>query len=115
MDSEKAIIDQLHRDVTVLLQQKKTDEEIVQALVARGVDQHYGATILNNVQHDRRNKRGFRNTFLFGLGFLLLGLLLTLASYRFSVKGGLMFYFIFWGVIVAGISYIARAFILFRK
>lgn len=115
MDNEKAVIDQLHRDVALLLQQKKTDEEVIQLLIDRGTDRHYAETVLYNVQQDRWNKKGFRNTLLYGLGFLLMGLLLTYASYRFAVKGGLLYYLVFWGVIVAGISQIARAFILFRK
>lgn len=115
MDNEKAIIDQLHKDVALLLQQKKTGEEIIQQLVDKGTDRNYAEIVLINVQQDRRNKKGFLVTLFYGIGFLVMGGLLTYSSYRFAVKGGLLYYLVFWGIIVTGITYIARAFILFRK
>lgn len=115
MDNEKAIIDQLHHDAAILLRQHKTDEEIIQALVKQGTDRHYAAIILNNLRNDHLNKKKFRNTLLAGLGILIMGLLLNVASYRFSLKGGMLFFYVFLGVVVTGISIIARAFILYRK
>jgi cytochrome c-type biogenesis protein CcmH/NrfF len=115
MSPESAVIQQLHTEAADLLQQKKSDEEIVDQLVTKGYERHYAEIVLENVKKDTADKKNFWITFFYGLGFLLLGAALSYYSYRFAFKTGAFFYILFWGVIVTGISIMARAFILFKK
>ena len=115
MSQESAVIQQLHTEAANLLQQKKSDEEIVDHLVTKGYERHYAEIVLENVKKDTADKKNFWITFFYELGFLLLGAALSYYSYRFAFKTGAFFYILFWGVIVTGISIMARAFILFKK
>lgn len=115
MSQESAVIQQLHTEAAKLLQQKKSGEDVVDHLMAKGYERHYAEIVVSNVCKDTADKKNFWITFFYGLGFLLLGAALTYSSYRFAFKTGAFFYILFWGVIVTGISIMARAFILFKK
>jgi hypothetical protein len=115
MPGETDLMQELHKEAADLLQQKKTDEYIVGHLITKGHERHYAETVLENVKEDVADKIGFRNTFLYGLGFIIAGVLLTYTSRHFAINSGAFFYFFFGGLMVAGISFIARAFIIFRK
>lgn len=115
MAGEDAIIDQLHREAAILLRSKKDDPTIISALCAMGATPHYAEQVLLNVKKDVSDKKGFWITLSSGLGLLVMGAILNLASHNFSVAGSHPLYHVFWGVIVAGIGLTARAFIIFRK
>lgn len=115
MPVDEDIIKKLHADAAQLLLRHKSDEEIVDHLVANGCDRNYAEMILLNVKNDAADKVHFRKSIAVGVGFLLAGFLLTYSSYFFAISRGAPFYFLYWGLLVAGVSMIARAFILFRK
>ena len=108
-------IKMLHAEVAVQVQEKKSDAEIMEYVISKGYERYYAEQVLNNVREEIAAKKNFWKTFFYGMGFLLSGILVSLASWYFAISTGAMFYFFYWGLIVAGISIIARAFILFRK
>lgn len=115
MAGEEIIIDRLHREASLLFRQQKEDEQIIQALCTSGAERHYAEQVLMNVKRDVVKRKKFRNNILYGAGFLALGLLLNLASYNFSNRLGSSMYYFFWGILVVGLGYIFRAFVVFRK
>jgi hypothetical protein len=115
MTSEADIIKMLHIEAADLLRNKKQDEEIISYIVAKGYERRYAETILDNIKEDAEDKINFRKTLLYGLGLLLSGVLVSFTSYSFARSMGALFYFFYWGLIVTGISIIARAFIIFKK
>jgi hypothetical protein len=105
----------LHAEVAALIQKKKNDADIIEYVISKGHERYYAELVLNNVREEISDKKNFWKTFFYGLGFLLSGILVSVSSWYFAISTGAMFYFFYWGLIVAGISIIARAFILFRK
>jgi hypothetical protein len=105
----------LHIEVADLVRQKKTDKEIINFLIAKGLEEYYATTVLNNVKEEKNDRKNFSKTLIYGIAFLLLGIMLNFASWYFAVSMGSFFYILFWGVVVAGLTIIARAFILFRR
>ena len=104
MLKETNTITMLHAEATRLLKEKKTDDEIVAYLVSTGCEKHYAETVLDNTKEDAADKISFRKTFLYGLGFLIAGVLVSFSSFYFARSMGAMFYLFYWGLIVAGIS-----------
>ena len=105
----------LHTEVETLFRQNKDEEDIITYIISKGYDRHYAEMVLGNIQEDAADKKNFWKTLFYGIGFLIAGILVTVASYFFSISGGLLFFIFYWGLIVTGISIIARAFIVFRK
>lgn len=105
----------LHDEAARMLKEKKSDEDIILYIISKGHEWHYAELVLDNVRRDAHNKKGFWKTLFYGLGFLVAGVTLTISSKVFSTSLGIAVYGVFWGMIVVGISIIARAFIIFRK
>lgn len=105
----------LHTEVAGLILKNKTETEIIEYVISKGYERYYAEMILNNVQEENADKKNFWKTFFYGLAFLISGILVSLASRYFALSTGAIFYIFYWGLIVAGISFIARAFILFRR
>lgn len=105
----------LHTEVAGLIKAKKNEVDILEYVISKGHERYYAEMVLNNVKEEIADKKSFWKTFFYGLGFLISGILVSLASWYFAVSAGAIFYFFYWGLIVAGISIIARAFILFRR
>jgi hypothetical protein len=108
-------IKSLHAEVAILFKEKKNENEIIDFILSKGYERHYAETVLDNVREDAFDKKSFWKTLFYGIGLLLMGLLITIGSRNFAIATGAMFYLFFWGLIVAGISFIIRAFIIFRK
>lgn len=94
---------------------RNNEAEILEHIISKGYELYYAELVLSNVKEEIADKKNFWKTFFYGLGFLISGILVSLASRYFAISAGAMFYIFYWGLIVAGISIIARAFILFRK
>ena len=105
----------LHAEVANLLQKKKNEEDILEHITSKGYERYYAEMILDNVKEEAADKKSFKKTFFYGLGFLVTGILVSLASRYFALSIGAAFYIFYWGLIVAGISIIARAFIIFKR
>ena len=105
----------LHEEIARFLREKKEETAILDHIVSKGYDRHYAEMVLNNVKGDVDDRKGFWKTFFYGFCFLLSGVIVSLASRRFAIASGALFYIFYWGLIVAGISIMARAFILFRR
>jgi len=105
----------LHAEVAGLILKNKNENEIIEHVVSKGYERYYAEMILNNVQEEVSDKKSFWKTFFYGLAFLVSGILVSLASRYFALSTGAIFYFFYWGLIVAGISIIARAFIIFKR
>lgn len=105
----------LHTEVAALVKEKKNETEILEYVISKGYEQYYAEMVLNNVKEEAADKKNFWKTFFYGFGFLISGILVSLASWYFSVSGGAMVYIFYWGLIVVGISIIARAFIIFKR
>jgi hypothetical protein len=108
-------IEKLHQTVKLLLQKGHTDDDIVQQLQKEGIDADYAQTIINNVVSDAEDKRDFRKLFLMGLFTLIGGLLINYFSYTIASATGALFFYLFWGIVVAGIVMLIKAFIIFRR
>ncbi len=108
-------IDLLHKKVRTLLRQKRQHAEIITELKRDGIDPDYAQTIIDNVYNDISDKRNFWKLLFSGVFFILAGFILNLLSYRIAVNSISVIFYLFWGIIVAGIILIIRAFVLFRK
>lgn len=108
-------LNHLHEEAANLYKQEKSDEEIISFIVSKGYERYYAEMILDNVKEDASDKKNFIKTLLYGMGFLIAGILVTFASRYFALSVGAMFYLFYWGLVVTGVSIIARAFIIFRK
>jgi len=50
-----------------------------------------------------------------GVFFIAGGLYINYSSYNIAVNNNADFFYVFWGIVVAGIGMLVRAFFLFRK
>jgi hypothetical protein len=103
----------LHAEAARLLERKNSDETVIAILVAKGVERHYAEMIIDNVRTDKDHKKVFYKLLIRGGFIFLAGFVMTTWGYLFTPPGGM--YFIFWGVMVYGLTDLIRAFILFRK
>ena len=113
MNNTDAVIKDLHSEAALLLKDDYTDEEIINQLMQKGIDRHYAALVLENAKSDVSDKKEFYKLFFMGVFYAGGGGIYTYMNYQHPFPGGM--YFVFWGVIVYGISLLVRAFILFRK
>ena len=112
-DPISAKIKALHTEAADLLRQKATDEQIIEALKQHGIDFAYAQTILENAREDVDDKKEFYKL-VFGGAFVTFGgVALTVMSYRSAVSWGV--FFVFTGLIVAGIASVVRGFIIYKK
>jgi hypothetical protein len=118
MNTEKDIDDELHilhGKVRQLLQQNASNQQVVDALQKDGVDESYTRLLIHNVMQDRRDRKDFWKLLFMGLFTIAAGIGINYLSYQAAMHTGVLFFYVFWGIIVAGAIMIARAFILFRK
>lgn len=112
-DPVSAKINALHSEAAALLRQKATDEQVIEALKQHGIDEAYAQTVLENAREDVDDKKEFYKL-VFGGAFVTFGgVALTVMSYRSAVSGGV--FFVFTGIVVAGIAWVVRGFIIYRK
>jgi hypothetical protein len=104
----------LHRKAKQLLKEGKSEAGIIRELSGEGIDAGYAETIINNVQNDIHDRKGFWKLIFSGLFFILGGLAINYFSYQIAVNANSLFFYLFWGIVVAGIVLIIRAFIIFR-
>ncbi len=105
----------LHQVVKAYLQNGITEEEIINLLQKENIDAFYAQTIIDNVLSDKEDKKDFWKLLLAGLFTIAAGLLINYFSYAIAYNTGSLSFYLFWGIIVAGIMMISRAFILFKK
>ena len=113
MDNTDDIIKDLHAEAALLLKEDNDDAFIIDSLMQKGINRHYAEMVLENVRSDVSYKKAFYKLLLMGISFTGSGTIMTLMGYQHPLPGGT--YFIFYGIIVYGVSLLARAFILFRK
>ncbi|MEO8405765.1 MAG: hypothetical protein ABI480_14255 [Chitinophagaceae bacterium] len=105
----------LHEKVKQLLRQGKSEEEIVEELAKDKIDTGYATMIIDNVQNDIHDRKSFWRLIFSGLFFVLGGLAINYLSYKIAVTANSLFFYLFWGIVVAGVVMIIRAFIIFKK
>lgn len=115
LDDTSENIDLLHIKVKDLVRQKKTDEEIVEALKREGINEDYAQVIIANVQNDIHDKKNFWKLLIGGIFFIVGGLTVSYLSDRMTKNTGGLFFDLFWVIVVAGIILVIKAFIIFKK
>ena len=71
--------------------------------------------IIENVRADNRNKIDAWKLVVMGISFIIGGIYINYFSYQIAVNANAAFFYLFWGIIVAGILMLIRAFSLFRR
>jgi len=105
----------LHEKTRILLAQNKQESEVILELTKDGIDEAYAELIIENVKTDLSDKTEFRKELFKGIGITSFGLLLNISSYFAFASTGTFFWVLYWGIMVAGVTLIARAFIIFKK
>lgn len=113
MNNPDAIIKELHKEASLLLQQDHDDETIVTTLMTKGIERHYAEIVLANVKNDQSDTKEFYKHLFGGAFFFLAGLAMTIKGYSMVSPGGM--YIVFTGLMVYGIVQVVRAFVLFKK
>lgn len=108
-------VDELHAIAKELIRKDVDDDIIIQELINCGVDAAYAEMIIGNVRKDERDRRDSFKLILMGTFCIIGGLMITYLSYRMAANRASLFFFIFWGVVVAGIGMLIRGFSLYRK
>src|SRR5688572_24717693 len=109
-----ARISLLHKKARTLLKAKHSDEYIIAALKEEGIEEDYAYLIIENVRNELFDRRQFWKMLFIG-GFMLIGgLWMNYLSYTHAVIHGSYSYYVFWGIVVAGVVLIIRAIILFK-
>src|SRR4051812_7230441 len=108
-------IQKLHQKAKDLLKTDLDEEEIVQEFKKCGIDPSYARLIIENVKSDVRDKTDLWKLIFMGSFFILGGLLLNYFSYSIAAKANSVFFYLFWGIIVTGITILIRAYFLYRK
>ena len=108
-------IETLHKKAKALLKQDMDEDDIMDELVKEGIDRHYAALIIDNVQSDIRDRADAWKLTLMGSFFIVGGIYINYFSYRIAVNANASFFYLFWGVVVVGILMVIKAFFLFRK
>ena len=114
-NSVKDHINDLHQKTKALIDQNLSEAEIIDELRKDDVDELYAKTLIENVSGDNRDRKDFWKLLLMGICLIAGALAINYFSYTIAVQSGSFSFYLFWGVIVAGLLMIVRAFILFRK
>ena len=114
-DKTSEQVDLIHSRVKELLIKNYTEEEIVEQLSKDGSEPHYIRLVIENIHDDISKSKNFRNSMLIGGFYIVAGLLINIFSYRIAVNSSSLFFYVFWGIIVLGITTITRGFILYKK
>ena len=105
----------LHRIAKQLLEADADEEEIYRELMKEGIDRSYAEMILDNVLNDLRDRKDFYKMLVMGIFTVAGGLLLNFLSYNYSMRTGALGYYVFWGVVVAGIVMLIKAVGMYRN
>ena len=111
--SEKS--NSLHKMAKNLLKQGKSNDQIITQLAEQGIEPTYAQMILDNVYRDISDRRNFWKLLFGGLFFIGGGIAINYYSYKIAENSHSNIFYLFWGVIVAGVLLIIKAFTLFRK
>lgn len=111
--SEK--INTLHKMAKDLLQQGRPDDQIISQLTEEGIEPSYAQMILDNVYNDRSDRRNFWKLLIGGFFFIAGGIAINLFSYKIADNFNSGYFYLFWGIIVAGVLLVIKAFTIFRK
>jgi len=114
-DKTSEQIELLHSRVKEYLNKNYSEEEIIEQLNKDGIEPHYTRLVFENIHDDRSDSKNFRNSIILGCFFIAGGLLINIFSYRIAVNSNSSFFYVFWGIVVFGITTIIRGFILYRK
>lgn len=115
MQSADQKIKALHQKAKALLKRDMTEEEVVQQLQQEGIEAGYARLIIDNVLSDERDRRDAWKLVFMGVFFVLGGLYINYSSYSIAVNNNAGFFYLFWGIVVAGILFLVRAYLLFRR
>ena len=105
----------LHKKVKDLLKQGKSENHIIEELKKDGINLDYAHIIIENVYNDIHDRKNFWRLIFGGLFFIIGGLAINYFSYQIAANAGSFFFYLFWGIVVAGIVMILRAFIIFKN
>ena len=108
-------VKRLHSEVQALLANMYSEDEIISKFKEEGLEPYYIQTIIENINDDIADKVSFRNSIIMGLVYLVGGLLINVLSYTIAGNINSLFFYLFWGIIVLGITTIVRGFILYKK
>ena len=108
-------IELLHKKVKQLQSEKYSDDDIISTLENDGIDKHYAQTILENIDDEKADSKSFRNSLIMGFFYLGGGILINLFSAKISENHNSNFQYVFYGIIILGISTIIRGFILYKR
>lgn len=92
-----------------------SSEQILSRLVADGLDRDYAEMVLANIENDIHDNRSFWKLFIGGLFITVCGLGINYYSWQIARNYNTAEFIVFWGIVVAGIIMIFRAFIIFKK
>ena len=118
MKSEHTVqqhIDILHQKVKEYKLQGLTDESIIESLKQDGVDAFYAQTILENIEADKDEKKGFWKLLIVGILVSAVAVFLHFTPEFDGRRFTLIYLFIFWSCIVISITMLYRAFAFFKK
>ncbi|MEO7045692.1 MAG: hypothetical protein ABI091_10340, partial [Ferruginibacter sp.] len=111
MKTEEDIrIKTLHTKAKQLLKTDMDDDEIINELKKEGIDSNYANLIIDNVRSDSRDRTDALKLVFMGTSFIVGGFYINYFSYRIAVNSNSTFFYLFWGVIVAGILMLIKAF-----
>ena len=105
----------LHLRVEELLKKGHSENDIIQLLVDEGIEKDYAALIIENVRDDKTDDNSFRNAMISGGFFLIAGIAINILSYQIFDNLNSYFFYLFWGIVVFGITTIIRGFILYKN
>jgi hypothetical protein len=108
-------IEQLHVLVKKLLEEKHSNEEIVEQLQKQGLEPYYIETIIQNIHDEESDKKSFRSSMIMGLFYVVAGLSINVFSFMTAENTGSSIFYLFWGIVVFGIVTIIRGFILYKR
>ena len=116
MKTEEDIrIESLHRKAKQLLKKDLDEDQVINELKKEGIDSNYANLIIKNVIADSRNRIDGWKLLLMGTSFIVGGIYINYSSYLIAVNTNSTFFYLFWGIVVAGILMLIRAFSLFRR
>ena len=105
----------LHQKAKALMSQELEEKDIIGELQKEGIDAGYATIILENVRADKRDRIDAWKLTLMGSFFIIGGLCINYFSYLTAVNYNAGGFYIFWGIVVAGVLMLMRAAFLFRR
>ena len=97
------------------LMKEHNDLEVIQRLVKeKGLQKQYATAVVEGIHQAKERKVNFWKSMFMGISAVLGGVLMTLFSYNISKSYDGNSFFLFYGIIAAGIIAILRGFILYK-